>query len=295
MAKTKLIPRKHTSHPEALSEKQIICPVCKDVLSNKENFASHVMMCSEMRVKCETCGQTFKKKTYLAKHQKKYHPNKKTDTGSKSKIDNNTVNRTQKTGINETTKDVSDSSNSGSSDSDSDLGEDPDIELQDEICGDQNIISGRVVRKATTPLPVCAPKKAEISDTVCKMNSQKSEPRSEQTPENIASKACVERAQNTEKSHQDSYVTKKGLAEITVEILKSKYSSSDLCVLDDGERIFSTYSVNKSEDIKEEPELNLSTFLPKDAIFKAEDVKIKRVLSSNGGKIIMKLNYEIKE
>lgn len=74
---TKQTPRKQ---PDESLRNKVICPECKEVLDSEKNFATHVQNCFESRVECDTCGQTFKKRLYLVRHQKKYHPDLETIT-----------------------------------------------------------------------------------------------------------------------------------------------------------------------------------------------------------------------
>lgn len=102
--------------------------------------------------------KTFKKKAYFAGHQKTQHPK-----GINLKNTSCTV----------TYDKVKDSDSENE-----DWDHDPEIEVQD-VKDDSDTTLGRVIRKATAPLPVCAPKKAKVSSTVsmpqAEVESQKHE------------------------------------------------------------------------------------------------------------------------
>lgn len=53
------------------------------------------------------------------------------------------------------------------------------------------------------------------------------------------------------------------------------------------------FNTLNTEGIREEPNINLGDFLPKDAIIRPQNMICKRVLSPDGGKIIFDLKYEI--
>lgn len=58
-----------------------------------------------------------------------------------------------------------------------DLGDDPDIELGEEKECTDDLNMGRVIRKPTLPLPVSAPKKLKVSETVSAKHEMNLQPR----------------------------------------------------------------------------------------------------------------------
>ena len=64
MAKTKKTPRK-------IKE---ICPLCFTEFQTKDEWSKHLLECANTVLMCKDCHKSFKKKEYLQKHVKTFHP-----------------------------------------------------------------------------------------------------------------------------------------------------------------------------------------------------------------------------
>ena len=104
------------------------CVICKELV-HREELQSHMLECVANRHECDECGSSFKKALYFNKHKKKMHDTKEASLCSKGTA-------------------VSDQE---------DWDKDPEVEIEVD-----SLESGRVIRKATQPLPVSAPKKAKV-------------------------------------------------------------------------------------------------------------------------------------
>ena len=51
------------------------CSICKNILRRGNSYFFHVMFCTDVRLKYETCGRKFKERNYLLKHWKGFHSN----------------------------------------------------------------------------------------------------------------------------------------------------------------------------------------------------------------------------
>ena len=294
MPPVKTTPRKHA-----------ICPVCKDPV-NKEDFQSHLMKCPKERVECSVCGQTFKKVAYRNKHMKVQHSQSSNITcrPSATPVMDNNVDSESET---------------------EDWDVDPDVEVGEDSTEVKDLTSGRIIRKPTHPLPVSAPKKAkfpEIKSSVSKTEAQqdklyRSSPVraskkmncfatvtsytdttihevERSSPSNVA---CMSNITETETEVVDTTKSsaEQSSATLKVEFLKRKNVSSEITVYDEtDDKIFSVFSIKKSTDMKEEPEINLGDILPKDAIIKANDIRLKRVLLPDGGQLTVNIKYDQK-
>ena len=104
------------------------CVICKELI-HREELQSHMLECVANRHECDECGSSFKKALYLNKHKKRLHDNKEASLCSKD-------------------TEVTDQEN---------WDKDPKVEIEVD-----SLESGRVIRKATQPLPASAPKKAKV-------------------------------------------------------------------------------------------------------------------------------------
>ena len=305
MPNTKQTPRKQPDR-SGESMNNIICPVCKEVLDSEQNFATHVQNCFESRVACDTCGQTFKKRLYLVRHQKKYHPDLETITVSSESLESGSSHIAKKPQKKETDDknsdlEVSESDSEESMKADS-LGEDPEIEIECDIRSSKelecdtrtirDITSGRVVRKATTPMPVIAPKKVKIAQATDEQSLDRlptmKAPKSEMLEKDDSK---IQGKDDSEIQGKDVDRNVQHTAEVTIEISKKKFVSNEIMIKDDGERLFSSFSINKTDDQRKEPDINLGEFLSHNATLKARDIVIKRAVSAEGGKVILSFNY----
>ena len=160
--------------------------------------------------------------------------------------------------------------------------------------------SGRIIRKRTNPDRVLAPKKSKIdsqdsvatedvsmlgkeSDSTEQLVRKKDDSKEPQKSAQIADE--LEYQESCNDGLQGDFLVKCGIA-------KGEYVSSTLLVLDNDERLLETYSVNKSADEKVEPEMCLADYMPKEATIRAKDIKIQRILSKNGGSMIIKIKYQ---
>ena len=202
---------------------------------------------------------------------------------------------------------------------------DPDVEVGEDSTEVKDLTSGRIIRKPTHPLPVSAPKKAkfpEIKSSVSKTEAQqdklyRSSPVraskkincfatvtsytdttihevERSSPSNVA---CMSNITETETEVVDTTKSsaEQSSATLKVEFLKRKNASSEITVYDEtDDKIFSVFSIKKSTDMKEEPEINLGDILPKDAIIKANDIRLKRVLLPDGGQLTVNIKYDQK-
>ena len=189
-----------------------------------------------------------------------------------------------------------------------DFGEDPDIEVCEmsidieskDSCTIRDITSGRMLRKPTRPDKVYAPKKQRLSETETEV------------PVRSASDNCMSNADlkvvhyetksRTEKEsletvigdHQDGQGSLRKDQEklvVKIDISKDRYVSSNLSIHDNDERLLETFTINKYQNDRVEPDTNLGDFLPTGTVLKAEDIVIKRVLTANGGKVILDIKH----
>ena len=78
---------------------------------------------------------------------------------------------------------------------------------------------------------------------------------------------------------------------VKIDISKDRYVSSNLSIHDSDKRLQETFTINKSQNDRVEPDTNLGDFLPTGTVLKAEDIVIKRVLNANGGKVIFDIKH----
>ena len=139
-----------------------------------------MLECVANRHECDECGSSFKKALYLNKHKKKMHDTKEAFSGSK---DTEVVDQ-------------------------EDWDKDPDVEIEVD-----SLESGRVIRKATQPLPVSAPKKARV--------------------ETVTSGSLIKQAESRHRSQEQNVIeTKEKEKKIEVQLMLKK---TDKCVLEDTE------------------------------------------------------------
>ena len=129
---------------------------------------------------------------------------------------------------------------------------------------------------ATEPI-IMLRKETDSTEQLVQKNDERKEPKE--------SAQMVDGFESCNDGLQGDFLVKCGIA-------KGEYVSSTLLVLDNDERLLETYSVNKSADEKMEPEMCLADYMPKEATIRAKDVKIQRILSKNGGSMIIKIKYQ---
>ena len=185
MAKTKTTPRAKApatqqSQRMAIPAPRTICPVCKEFVEGKtEDFEKHLIECYKERPQCGVCGQTFRLRSYLIKHERLVHNlntgkpaesvASESSTSGKKQIKIKSVASGSSTSGKEErkTSDKVGSDSDWQDESDYSLG-DGDTERKEEDkkadTDDESNIEGRVVRKSTTPAKPFCPKRKEIDE-----------------------------------------------------------------------------------------------------------------------------------
>ena len=275
MPQTKTTPRKHC-----------ICAVCKELV-DRDTFTDHLVKCATSRLECEQCDATFKTKAYLAKHVKAKHEDIKSVI-EKSKKDPSETEK-QESFV------LMDEHEDWDSDPSIDI-EEPEKETSKALEVQSSIIEGRVVRKSTNPLPVCAPKKAKTATETFTEHQARME-KSEKTETSVIEKGSVKKISSDSKNNPEQQAkpvkaAEMKTAEITVIVKKEKAASQEIIVHDDGERVYSMFNILKSEDEHDEPAINMGMFLPDNAVIKPGNINCKREISKQGGKISFEVKYE---
>ena len=177
MAKTKTTPRAKASatpHSQTASipAPRPICPVCKEFIGGqKGDFEKHLIECYKGRPQCLICGQTFKLRSYLHKHEQSVH---KLNLGKPAETSVVPSYSTSELAEGKTKKSVE---KDDSEDNYSDWNNSPDVSLRDsesekedekvDSCGrakDESFPLGRVIRKSTTPAKPTCPKRQKTEE-----------------------------------------------------------------------------------------------------------------------------------
>ena len=286
MPQTKTTPRKNN----------IICPVCKESIQRGETFSLHIVKCTETRIECKTCGQTFKKSVYLQRHLRTQHGNQ--DPSAMKSSENNTAKE------NILSKSFQDSDN----ESDFDPSKEPDVYLS-ETDHDDELAVGRITRKPTTPLPVPAPKKKKSENVKTGHSEHEVETEARaiaavsqedididkfKEPQNDNSDQGNKDTQGEEDTIEQGHeIDKKGIpAQISFEI-KNRFVSEGMSIKDKDETVFSVFSKVRDGQARVQSEINVGDYLARGACVKAEDMTIKRILSKDGGKVELHLKYSV--
>ena len=144
--------------------------------------------------------------------------------------------------------------------------EEPDKETVKDSEVKSNIIEGRMIRKITHPLPVCAPKRAKTATETFTEHKDRTE-MSDKTETSVIKKGSAKEITTDSKNSpepqakSDKVATTK-TADITVIVKKEKVASQEIVVHDDGERVYSMFNILKAEDEHDEPIINLACFFP---------------------------------
>lgn len=275
MPKTKTTERKHC-----------ICAMCKELV-DKDTFKDHLVKCATSRLECEHCDATFLNKSYLAKHVRAKHDTSKAVVEKTKKIPSET--RKQGRFV------LMDEHEEWDSDPSIDI-EEPEKETTKDSEVKSDIIEGRVIRKSTNPLPVCAPKRAKTATETFTEHQARTEI-SDKTETSVIKKGSSKEISSDSKNRpepqakSDKTASTK-TAEITVVVKKEKVASQEIFVHDDGERVYSMFNILKAEDEHDEPTINLGMFLPADAVIKPGNISCKREISKQGGKVSFEVKYE---
>ena len=165
----------------------------------------------------------------------------------------------------------------------------------------RDLSSGRTIRKPTRPDRVFAPKKLKLDiqgsseeSHISSVGSvsERSEKNDDQNRDKQESNQDVVDRENQGVVDQAS-MEHGGLQDflVKVDIIKNVHTASNIAVYDNHERLTETYSLNKSTEQREEPEMCLGDSLPEGTLIKAENIKIKRTLSKTGGSVSVDFKY----
>ena len=185
---------------------------------------------------------------------------------------------------------------------------DPEISLEGDQRKEENV-KGRLFRKSTEPMPVMAPKRIRTAgcfgargagssasatetygqvkvreDSTKAKESVKPTKPSENKTSAVPEKSCVQR--NRRRTGDVCVIVRKD----------SDLVSQEIIVHDNGQlkhKMFDTMDTS-TQDEKIEPSFDFSSWFPVDAVIRPQDIKCRRVLDKEGGKISIEFQYESK-
>ena len=266
--------------------KHMLCTFCNELV-RKDTFSQHVVECAMSREECDLCDATFKNKSYLVKHLKVKHSQQASADASPDKQKSSRTVTVQQDDKEEWDKD-------------------PEISLEGDQRKEENE-KGRLFRKSTEPMPVIAPKKVRIAgcfgargasasatetygqlktreEAAKAKESVKSTEPSESKTSAVPEKSCVQRS-------------RRRTGDVCVIVRKDSESvSQEIIVHDNGQlkhKMFDTMD-SSTQDEKIEPPCDFSNWFPVDAVIRPQDIKCRRVLDKEGGKISIEFKYESK-
>ena len=268
MAKTKTTPRAQAPSTSKAQTVPIaaplpICPVCKETVGKSENFEKHLVECYKGRPQCSTCGQMFKLRSYLIKHEQSVHgvPSEKSVVKEASKV--------KAKERKESAKALSDSSDN------SDWEDEPDVSLgvsdseDEKVKSDslsKDLVEGRIIRKATTPALPVAPKR--------KMTEVK--------------KDAVEKAVKLTESGKVKDMTAFNV--LCKQEKKDNSSESVTKVTENGEEIYANSVVRKRQKV-DNVNINLGDLIPEGSV-RISDIQLQLI---GEGNVELKLSYRTED